>query len=246
MVMNVSDTGSVTFEEQERASTRLLVVEPHEATRELLLAYAKRLSLGHVSEAADYAGALRKLKERSYTHILFSTESSSSDAQAFLQEALKEEPEPVLIALAEEAYAEDVLGYLQGGAHSFFVVPGTQKGLEEVLVNASRSNFKPGVILQRTDRNKALVSMLFTYVEQISKVQRQALSHPEQPHDELPSLIAAFRETAHMARTFCEGGEAGLLETVIEMAILQAKEPATALGRLRKKLHQQRSETKEG
>ncbi|MCB0334502.1 MAG: hypothetical protein KDD55_13445, partial [Bdellovibrionales bacterium] len=96
-----------------------------------------------------------------------------------------------------------------------------------------------------TDRNKALVSMLFTYVEQISKVQRHLMNHPTQTRDELPSLIAAFRETALMARTFCEGGETGLLETVIEMAILQAKEPATALGRLRKKLHQQRAETKE-
>ena len=113
-----------------------------------------------------------------------------------------------------------------------------------MLVNASRSQMKPGRILNRADRNKALVSMLFTYLEQITKTQQQEKVSVVSRSDQLPTLIAAFRETAQMARTFCEGGETGLLETVIEMAMKKAQGPASSLGKLRKKLDEIRKEEK--
>ena len=71
---------SITLDCKERESISLLIVEPSDASRDLLLAYAKRLELPQVSESTDHAVALRKCRELAYTHIIFSSDSSSMTA----------------------------------------------------------------------------------------------------------------------------------------------------------------------
>ena len=223
----------------ERQKAKILVVCPTGVTGSQLRQALKSIGFVNVSAAPSHVQALERIKGRPFSHVVFDAKESDMPALEFVQAVLAVEEKATMIAISESPRVDDVFGLLRAGARGFLVPPFTTDTIESVILRASDGPALSEAVLNAPDRNSAFVAVVLNNLYKLSVSMRQAREFPTAAR-EVVSYGFALRESMEMANLFAEGTEEEMREKIVEACINRAKDAATRLGRLRKKLKRER------
>lgn len=225
---------------QERQKAKILVVCGSGMTGSQLRQALKTIGFTNVSAAASHVQALERIKGgRSFTHVIFDAKATDMPALDFVQAIMAVEEEATLIAISETPKVDDVFGLLKAGARGFLVPPFNTDTVESVFVRATEGPALSEAVLNAPDRNSAFVAVVLNNLYKLSVSMRQAREFPSAAR-EVVTYGFALRESMEMAQLFSEGSDDDMRDKIIEGCINRAKDAATRLGRLRKKLKRER------
>ena len=213
----------------------ILVVEIDFETRSQLRQTLASLGFGSIVEAPDHSLALEKMRQRKVTHILFDARKTNMPSHEFLVKAMQMQPETIAIPSSFEPTVDDVFNLLTTGARGYLVKPFTQGSVDDSIIQATKGEPISESILHAKDRNSALAALVLTSLDRLATVMRQAEQF-ETAKQEIPIRSAGLRRAVDIARVFSEGGNAELLDAVVEACVERAQGPASRLGRVRKRL----------
>jgi DNA-binding NarL/FixJ family response regulator len=223
----------------ERNHCKLLVVCAQGMASTQLRQALKALGFPQISAAPSHVAALDRAKSRPFTHIVFDAKSSDMPAIEFVEKMIELESSAIMIAISDQPKIDDVFGLLRAGARHFLVPPFNTETIEAVLVRASDGPALSEAVLKAPDRNAAFIAVVLNNLYRLAVSLRQAREFPSAARD-VQFYTYAFRESMEMLSLFGEGGDDQLREAIMEACINRAKDAATRLGRLRKKLKRDR------
>lgn len=224
---------------RDRAQFNVLVVCAHGAMNAQLRQALKALGFSNVSSSPSHMAGMDKTATRHFSHVLFDAKPTDMPTLEFVEKFLTTEEQAVLIALSEEPRIDDVFALLRAGARSFLVPPFTTDMLEEVLIQATEGPQLSDAVLHAPDRNGAFTAVVLNNLYRLSVAMRQVREFPSAMRD-VKNYNYALRESVDLAILFCDGNEEDLRDKFVEGCINRAKDAATRLGRLRKKLRKER------
>jgi len=219
----------------ERARATILIVESDPNERNNFRQAIKTLGYGGISDAPNHATALERLGQRKVSHIIFEAKKTNMPTREFLQKVFEIDKDIVAIPTSFEPNVDDVFDLLVLGARGYLCKPFTADTIEQAIVAATKGEPMSEAVLQAKDRNEALVAIMMGSLDKSATILRQAYKF-DTAKRELPRAMSSFRRSADLAKTFCKGGEEGLVEAMERFCIERSKGPATRLGRLRKRL----------
>ena len=225
----------------ERARAQVLVVESDPGERNNFRTCLRQLGYGGIADAPNHTTALERLGERHITHVIFEAKKTTMPAKEFLQKILEFSANLVCLPSSYEPNVDDVFDLLVMGAKGYLCKPFTVDTVEQAITNATKGEPMSAAVLQAKDRNEALVAIMMGSLDKTAMIMRQAQKF-DTAKRELPRAMNSLRRSAELAKTFCKGGEDGLVEALEKFCIDRSKGPATRLGRLRKKLKTTRVE----
>ena len=224
---------------RERRTAAVLVVDKDPVDLENLRETLLSLGYGVVHPVNDHDTGLKVLQERRFTHIIFTAEATNLSAQEFLTRAMRLDSALVSIPTSYRPEAEQIFELLRQGARGFLVKPFSKATLEAAILEATNGEGFSRSILEAEDRNPAFAAMLAGSLDKLadgcrfSRVSNRAPSTQD---------FAEFSTSVRMSRTFAQGGEQSLLEAIVDFFVKIAQGPATRLGRLRRRLREQREQ----
>lgn len=233
--MTMQDDSALSLSPAERSKATVLIVESEPSDRNNMRNALKTLGYGGFSDVPNHAAAFEKIDDRRFTHVIFEAKKTNMPASAFLAKMLEAFPGIIAIPSSYEPSVDDVFDLLIMGAKGYLVKPFTVDTLENAIVNATKGEPMSPAVLNAKDRNEALVAILMASVDKTATTMRQALQF-ETARREVPKMVLGMRRSADLAKTFCKGGDDGMLEALEKFCIERSKGPATRLGRLRKRL----------
>lgn len=225
----------------DRSQFSVMVVCQTGSTSAQLRQALKALGFPTISAAATHLTALDRTKGRKFTHVIFEAKATDMPSLEFVTQILDYEGECIMIAISEQPRIDDVFGLLRAGARGFLVPPFNTETLESVLQNATNGPPLSDAVLNSPDRNGAFTAVVLNNLYRLSVAMRQAREFQSAKRD-VKNYEYQLRESVEMAQLFCEGGEDALREKFMEGCINRAKDAATRLGRLRKKLKKHRAD----
>ncbi len=200
----------------------------------------KSLGFAQLSAAPSHVAAIQRIKNRPFTHVIFDAKGTDMPSLDFVKQALELEEKAVLIAISEHPRIDDVFSLLRAGARHFIVPPFAVDTIENIFSRASDKPALSEAVLNAPDRNGAFTAVILNNLYRLSVSMRQSREFTSAARDVM-SYKTQLHESVELAYLFCEGDQEMLREKVIEGCINRAKEAATRLGRLRKKLRHKRS-----
>jgi DNA-binding NarL/FixJ family response regulator len=224
-----------TMSPAERAKSSILIVEADANDRNNMRVAVKSLGYGNFYEAPNHAAALEKLQERPVTHIVFEAKKTNMPAKEFLQKVLEIDNKIVAIPASYDPNVDDVFDLLVMGAKGYVSKPITSDSLDSALIMATKGEPLADAVLNAKDRNEALIALAMSSLDKAATIMRQAAQF-ETARREIPRSLALMRRSAGLAKTFCKGGDEGMLEALEKFCLERSKGPATKLGRLRQRL----------
>lgn len=219
----------------DRGGFSVLVVCAKGGTSSQLRQALKALGFSQISATATHVQALERSKIRPFTHIVFEAKSTDMSAHDFVTALFEQDPEQIMIAISDQPRIDDVFGLLRAGARGFLVPPFTTIMLEEVLTQATEGPALSEAVLNAPDRNAAFTAVILNNLYRLSVAMRQAREFESAARD-VKNFNYQLRESVELAQLFCEGGDIDLRDKIVEGCINRAKDAATRLGRLRKRL----------
>lgn len=225
---------------KDRGVLEILICEEKINDRINMKTALRILNYGHVSDAQSLGQGLRKIESRNFTHIIFQARRSDISSAEFLQSALAKCPMTVFLAASFEPTIDNIFSLLIGGARGYLVCPFTMETLDTAIVQATQGEGFPEELLMAKDRNEALMSMTMTNIDRVANTLRQSKKFDILKH-QIDRDMEKFRTSANMAKIYCEGGENGFVSSLEKFAERRSSQPATKLGRLRKRLSNSRS-----
>lgn len=229
---------------KERLGASVLIVESEQTIRATLRQALTSLDFGYISDAVDNIGALKKIEERAFTHVIFDVRKNGMPAKEFLGRALEYDARMIVLPTSYEPSVDDVFDLLIAGARGFLVKPFTSGTVDEAIVMATKGEPISESILFAKSRNEALVSLMLSSLDKYATIMRQSKSF-DTAKRELPRRELAFRRAVDIGRTFAHGGEQSLMDAILEFAVERCEGPATRLGRIRKFLGKRKGATPE-
>lgn len=226
--------------DSERRGISLLVVDQAVSDRSILASTLQSYGIPVVSAAESCVIAIERVNQRKFTHVIFSANDSSMPASAFLTRLLALEPDVIAIPASHSPRTDHVFELLQRGARGYLVKPFTSDSLEEALALATKGEPFPEVVLNAKDRNEAFAAMIATSLDRLTIAMRQAAQF-ETARFEIPYLRARFRRAVEIASLFSQGGPPRFTADLIEFMTRISSGPASALGRIRKRLREKKS-----
>lgn len=224
---------------RDRNNYCILVVCAQGSTSGQIRQALKSIGFQNMSTASSHVQALEKVKIRNFTHIVMDAKTSDMPSLDFVKKILEMDPKSIIIALSEQPRIDDVFGLLREGARGFIVPPFTTEMIENVFKQATDGPALSEAVLNAPDRNGAFTAIILNNLYRLSVAMRQAKEFTTAARD-VKNYNYALREAVDLAQLFCEGGDEDLKEKIIEGCINRAKDAATRLGRLRKKLKKER------
>ncbi|MCB0323437.1 MAG: hypothetical protein KDD69_07675 [Bdellovibrionales bacterium] len=229
----------------DRGQFSVLVVCAKGSTSSQLRQALKALGFSQISAAATHVAALERAKTRPFSHVVFEAKATDMPALEFVEQLIDYENDAIMIAISEEPRIDDVFGLLRAGARGFLVPPFTTEMLESVMTQATEGPALSEAVLNAPDRNGAFTAVILNNLYRLSVAMRQSREFESAARD-VKNYNFQLRESMELAQLFCQGGEADLREKIMEGCINRAKDAATRLGRLRKRLKKDRGvETEE-
>jgi DNA-binding NarL/FixJ family response regulator len=219
----------------DRGGFSVLVVCTKGATSSQLRQALKALGFSQISAAGTHIAALERAKMRPFTHVVFEAKSTDMPAHEFVTQIIEHEDSAIMIAISDEPRIDDVFGLLRAGARGFLVPPFTTDMLEEVMTQATEGPTLSDAVLNAPDRNGAFTAVILNNLYRLSVAMRQSREFESAARD-VKNYNYQLRESVELAQLFCEGGDLDLRDKIIEGCLNRAKDAATRLGRLRKKL----------
>ena len=226
---------------RDRAHFSVMVVCSQGATSSQVRQALKSLGFVQMSTASTHLAAIEKIKLRNFTHIVFEAKATDMPSLDFVKQILAMDAKTVLIAISDQPRIDDVFGLLRFGARGFLVPPFTTEMLENILTQATEGPALSEAVLNAPDRNAAFTAIILNNLYRLSVAMRQAKEFSTAVRD-VKNYDFALKESVDLAQLFCEGSDEDLKEKIIEGCINRAKDAATRLGRLRKKLKKDRVE----
>ena len=219
----------------ERRESSILILDPEPTVRGTMRQAITGLDYGGVSEAADMTQALQKIQERPFTHLIFDAKKGVMAPRDFLLKLFEIDEKIIAIPSSFNPTVDDVFDLLIVGAKGYLVKPFNTDSLDDAIVMATKGEPISEAILYAKNRNEALASLIFTALDKLAVVMRQARQF-ETASREIPKAQLVLRRGMDISRTFAKGGDEVLLEQMIEFCLERASGPATKLGRFRKRL----------
>lgn len=239
--MDWNDHEALSMGPVERNRACVLIVEPDAIDRNNMRSALKSLGFGGLSDVSTHLNALEKLQQRQFSHIIFDARPTNMPVRDFVAKVLEGNQNIIMIPASFEPDVDDVFELLILGARGYLVKPYTIDTVDQAIVNATKGEPIAEVVLNAKDRNEALVAILMQSLDVAATVLRQAQQF-ETAQRELPRAMGTFRRSSDLAKTFCKGGDEGLLEALEKFCIERSQGPATRLGRLRKRLKTRRAD----
>lgn len=223
----------------DRQWCKILVVSNTGAVSMQMRQLLKAMGFAHIAVASTHIQGLDRAKTRNFTHVMFDAKPTDMPTVDFVQQMLAIEEQGILVAISDQPRIDDVFGLLRAGARGFLVPPFTVDNTEEVLIRATEGPALSEAVLNAPDRNGAFAAVILNNLYRVSVAMRQAREFETAARD-ATIYMYALRESIEMGLLFCQGGEAELRDKIAEGCINRAKDAATRLGRLRKKLKRER------
>lgn len=223
----------------DRSHSHILVVCAQGSTSGQVRQALKSVGYSNIASAPSHLQGLNKTRLRNFSHVLFDAKHTDMPTVDFVQQMLELDPKSALIAISEQPRIDDVFGLLRLGARGFVVPPFTIETLENVLHQSTEGPPLSEAVLNAPDRNAAFTSVILNNLYRLSVAMRQADEFPTAQR-EVKIYNYSLRESVELAQLFCEGGEEELREKIIDGCLNRAKDAATRLGRLRKRLKKER------
>lgn len=219
----------------ERARASILVVESDPNDRNLMRSVLKSLGIGSFTDVPNHATAIEKFQERKITHIIFDARKTNIPTKDFLARILEMDSSVIAIPSSNDPNIDEVFDLLVMGARGYLVKPFTVETVEIGLAMATKGEPMAEAVLTAKDRNEALVAIMMGSLDKAATILRQATQF-ETARRDIPKAFSALKRSAELAKTFCKGGDMGLLSALEKFCLERSQGPATKLGRLRKKL----------
>jgi len=226
---------------KERKAIEILVCEDKVNERNCMKMALRGLGYGQVTDASSLSQGLKRLDGRVFTHIIFQARKSDITAAEFLSSALAKTADTIFLASSLEPTIDNVFSLLIAGARGYLVCPYNIASLDQAFIQATKGDPMPPELLMAKDRNEALVAITMSNLDRVATTHRQALKF-ESVKKLVPPDMAKLRVSAEMAKVFCEGGFDGFCASLEKFSEKRSNAPSTKLGRLRKRLNDNRGE----
>lgn len=223
----------------ERNNISVLLVDSDNLFRTIMRDLLLNMGIKQVSSTTSHQKALTKIQDQHISHVIFTTQKTDMSAKDFVKASMETDDALIMIASASNPTTDGVFELLQSGARGFLVKPVQADSLESTLITVSKTKQVPDFILEAKDRNQAFALMVLNSLDQLSTILRQARQFETARHA-IPEAMNRFRQSVEISKQFCEGGDKKLQEAIIERLETASSEPATRLGKLRKRRRQSR------
>jgi CheY-like chemotaxis protein len=223
------ESSALTLSAAERARASLLIVEADANDRNLMRSVLKNLGYSTFTDVPNHATALE------ITHVIFDARKTNIPTKDFLAKVLEMDRSVIAIPSSNDPNIDEVFDLLVMGARGYLVKPYTVESVEIGIVMATKGDPMSDAVLNAKDRNEALVAIMMGSLDKAATTLRQATQFETAKRD-IPKVFSALKRSAELAKTFCKGGEEGLLTALEKFCLERSQGPATKLGRLRKKL----------
>ena len=229
------EAGALSLTAAERARASILVVESDANDRNLMRPVLKNLGYGSFTDVPNHATAIEKFQERKITHVIFDARKTNIPPKDFLKKILEMDRSVIAIPSSNDPNIDEVFDLLVLGARGYLVKPYTVESVEIGIVMATKGDPMSDAVLNAKDRNEALVAIMMGSLDKAATTLRQATQF-ETARRDIPKAFTALKRSAELAKTFCKGGEEGLLTALEKFCLERSQGPATKLWRLRKRL----------
>lgn len=231
--------GKVEMTQEERRKSVVLIVEPDDIDRDGLRSAFQTLGYKGISCVADHASGLKKHLDRHFTHVVFSAKDTNISAKEFLSRLLRFDKKIIAIPTSSQPSIDNVFRLLQMGARGFLAKPFTAQSVDDAVTLATKGDPICEELLHVKDCDEAFAAMMATRLDIMADTLRDAERY-EIARKGIQAASLALRRSVELAKAFSEGGEDVLLNKLEEFCLKRSEQPATKLGRLRKKLQNKR------
>ncbi len=218
---------------RERQAINLLFVEPDSSIRSTMRQTLTSIDIGFIADASEHKGALRKVEEHPYTHVIFDLKKTNLSSKEFLQNLLTINSQIVAIAASYEPTVDDVFDLLIAGARGFLVKPFTTETVDDAIVLSSKGERISDAILATKTRNEALAALVLSSLDKLSTVTKQS-QHFETALREIPKRQMVLKRAMEVARAFARGGDEDLLEEIITQCVEKGELSLTRTSRYKR------------
>lgn len=195
-----------------------------------------------ISQVQKHGEAIERSALTRFTHVFFDSRPSDMEPTDFIKAMTERFPESGLIAIASSMDVDGVFGLLQAGARSFLVVPFTFEAIEQSLRYAGKEFQINTELVNDPNRASTLAEVVLTNFNMLARLQDLKRKSPKS--FDLEQLIQErkklFKESIEVAKTGTPGGPSAFLNQIVEKCLAEAYDPTSRLGRVRKKLRQDR------
>ncbi len=229
----------LTLTRKERASARILVVEPDDESRKKIVFLLKMGGFGKISETSSHQAALYKFQGRRFTHMIFSARRVTLPVREWLAEALDLNPGMVAIAVSDNPSLDDIFSLLVEGGRGFLVKPFTADSLDCVVCLATKRDPLSSKVRQAGEPITAILAMMMTSLDNLAIIRRHAKQFETALRD-LAYAQESLQQTAELFRLLTKAKQHKLLDAMQTFFVKKSSGPASPLGRLRKRLSHNR------
>ena len=223
----------------DRTKASVLIICTNGSVSSQLRHALKTLGFSQLSVAPTHIAGIERVKLRPFSHVIFDAKETDMPALDFTKQLVELEENVIAVAVSDQPRIDDVFSLLCAGARHFIVPPFTTETLEQVIVRATDKPALSEAVLHAPDRNGAFVAVILNNLYRVSVSMRQAREFESAARD-VQNYKYQFQESVELAQLFCDGSEEVFREKIVEGCINRAKDAATRLGRLRKRLRKKR------
>jgi DNA-binding NarL/FixJ family response regulator len=229
----------------DRSQANILIVCAHGTTSGQLRQALKSVGYNNITSASSHLQGINKTRLRNLSHVLFDAKSTDMPTFDFVTQMMEMDENCALIAISEQPRIDDVFGLLRLGARGFIIPPFTIDIIETIIHQSTEGPSLSDAVLNSPDRNAAFTAVILNNLYRLTVAMRQAREFPSAER-EAKIYNYSLRESVELAQLFCEGSDEDLRDKIFEGCLNRAKDAATRIGRLRKKLKKDRVYDEDG
>jgi DNA-binding NtrC family response regulator len=232
----------VALSEEKRIGESILVAYGDQKVGYQLKRLLVELGFLQITQVTTHGEAIDRANLGKYTHVFFDSRDTDISPHDFIQKMTEQHPESGLIAIASSMDVDGVFTLLQAGARSFLVVPFTFEAIEQSLRYAGKEFQINTELINDPNRASTLAEVVLTNFNMLARLQELKRKSPKS--FDLQQLIIErkklLRESVEVAKTGTPGGAQAFVNQIVEKCLAEAYDPTSRLGRVRKKLRQER------
>ena len=224
-------------------SAPVLIASPNCSICTRLKESLRQLGFERVHASSSHREALERAEQEPFSHVFFDGEETDLPPVAFVEKMCVTQNDLSLIGVSDELQVDHVFELLRAGARGFLVPPFSADSVERSIRYAEQEGRLKQDLLKTEDRGSTMAEVLINNFNLFSRL--QAVLRDAPANRELLQLVKArrseLRSLARPARSAVPGGEAELVQYIVERCIKDSRGAETRLGKLRDQLHKQRS-----
>ena len=239
-----SDKYTVSLSKSERSNARVLVVEPDELSRQHIVSCLRRLGFEKISESGAHETAFYKFEGRRFTHLIFASKQVLYPVQEWLEKIFVMNPKIIAIAITDNPRIDDIFSLIIAGCRGFLVKPFSEERIDYAVSLATNNNPLSDKVRKAGEPLLAVLALAVTSIDNLAKTKRHARQF-ESARPELDLAEETFERTAALMELLPDSKQNDFFRALQRFFKTRSNEPATQLGRLRKKLSEARTKVEQ-